>query len=397
MRIVQLHAHYRQLGGEDASADTEASLLEAAGVGVERVLFDNWDIDSRPGMRRSLRAAAGTVWSITASRRLEAVLNRTRPDVVHFHNTFPSASPSVVQTASRMGYPVVVTLHNYRLGCLNAQLYREGAPCLDCVGRTPWRGVVHACYRASRSASLAAAGSIVTHRVLRTWSEHVDLFLTPSAFAARTLTRIGLDSAKLLVKSNAVGRDLDRTQGSGDYFVMVGRVTDDKGVADVVSWWAGAQPGPALKVVGDGPMLAELRQRFSGPGIEFLGSLPPRDVIAILRGARALAFASRLFEVQPMVILEAMASALPVLAPIGGAAEELVTHGRTGLLYRLGDWSTFSDHVKLLSTRRSLAMEMGLAGAARYEAEFSPKVVLAATLSAYGEVIARRKARRNLS
>jgi glycosyltransferase involved in cell wall biosynthesis len=104
-----------------------------------------------------------------------------------------------------------------------------------------------------------------------------------------------------------------------------------------------------------------------------------------------------LFEVQPMVILEAMASAVPVLAPIGGAAEELVTHGRTGLLYRLGDWSTFSDHVKLLSTDRTLAMQMGLRGADRYEAEFSPQVVLAATLGAYDEAIARRKVRRGTS
>ena len=393
LRIVQVHGLYRDRGGEDAAADAEVDLLRSSGVRVERLIFDSRDIDSRPGIGPSMRTALNVTWSTEASRRLKSVLRRVQPDLVHFHNTFPMASPSVVQRASRMGYPVVMTLHNYRLGCLNAQLYRDGSPCLECVGRVPWRGVVHGCYRRSRSASLALASSVVTHRLLRTWSNHVDLFLVPSSFAARILQAIGLDGDRLMVKPNAVGWEVDRTQESQGYFVMLGRVVEDKGVADVANSWAAFSIDASLKVVGDGPMFDRLKGQFGGSRVEFLGALPRQDVVPVLSGARALVFASRLFEVQPMTILEAMASAVPVIAPSGGAAEDLVTHGRNGLLYQPGDWRALADHVRLLSGDRELAREMGLAGAARYEVEFAPDVVLDATLRAYQGAIARRRTR----
>ena len=84
-----------------------------------------------------------------------------RPQVVHFHNTFPLMSPAAYYAARAEGVPVVQTLHNFRLLCLNALLFRDGRPCEDCLGKTvPWRGVAHNCYRDSRAASAAVAAMI---------------------------------------------------------------------------------------------------------------------------------------------------------------------------------------------------------------------------------------------
>ena len=97
-------------------------------------------------------------------------------DVVHVHNLFPLLSPAVLRAASDAGARVVVTLHNYRLLCLPATLLRDEAICESCVGHTPWRGVVHRCYRGSVSGSAALASSLALHRGLRTF-DRVDLFL----------------------------------------------------------------------------------------------------------------------------------------------------------------------------------------------------------------------------
>ncbi len=393
MRVVQVHTRYRELGGEDSAAEAEARVLERGGHSVRRVLFDNRTLLDTRSTSGSLRAATRAIWSASAGRRLAAALEEVKPDVVHFHNTFPSASPSVIQTASRMGYPVVATLHNYRLGCLNAQLYRDGAPCLDCVGRLPWPGVLHNCYRQSKAGSLVVAGSLIAHRALRTWQDHVDLFLTPSSFAAGLLARIGVPSDRIVVKPNAVGWEVDRTQGSQEYFVFVGRMVEYKGIADVAACWVAADLQPTLKVVGDGPLLPELQDRFRGGRIEFLGSLLREDLSPILHEARALLFASRGYELLGMTILEAMASALPVIAPSGGAAEELVVDGVTGLLYEPGNWDQFAAHVRLLASDREHSLRMGLAAAERYESEFSSGPVLDATLRAYAEAIRRRRSR----
>lgn len=81
-----------------------------------------------------------TLWNQGAYRRVREAIRQHRPDLVHVHNTFPLASPAVIHAAKAEGVPVVMTLRNYRLLCVNALFFREGRVCEDCLGRLPWRG-----------------------------------------------------------------------------------------------------------------------------------------------------------------------------------------------------------------------------------------------------------------
>ena len=94
---------------------------------------------------------ARTIWNSSTYREITALIREHHPDVIHCHNTFPLISPSVYWAAARQGVPVVQTLHNYRLVCINPYLYRNGRICEDCLGRSPLRGVIHRCYRGSFS------------------------------------------------------------------------------------------------------------------------------------------------------------------------------------------------------------------------------------------------------
>jgi hypothetical protein len=132
--------------------EAERRLLEAAGVGVGQVIFDNADLRESRSLAGDLGLAASAIWSRSAERRVRAAIVADRPDVVHVHNTFPAASPSIYSAANAMGVPVVQTLHNYRFVCPAATAFRDGRPCTDCVGRSiPWPAVVHACVRGSHS------------------------------------------------------------------------------------------------------------------------------------------------------------------------------------------------------------------------------------------------------
>ncbi|MGK4302014.1 glycosyltransferase, partial [Klebsiella pneumoniae] len=73
---------------------------------------------------------------------MQRLIELHRPQVVHFHNTLPLISPAAYYAAQTAGVPVVQTLHNFRLLCVNALLFRDGKPCEDCVGKiAPWPGV----------------------------------------------------------------------------------------------------------------------------------------------------------------------------------------------------------------------------------------------------------------
>src|SRR4051794_31247598 len=113
MKIVQLHNRYKSLGGEDTMLELERDMLLTGGHLVSQVKVSN-EILEVDGISASITSGLGTVWSQRAYRALDDTLRQERPDLLHVHNTFPQLSPSVYWAATRLGIPVVQTLHNYR-------------------------------------------------------------------------------------------------------------------------------------------------------------------------------------------------------------------------------------------------------------------------------------------
>src|SRR4029079_11824035 len=102
-------------GGEDQVVEAERALLEAAGVTVDQVLFDNAELAESRSITGDLAIAGGAIWSRSAARRVRAAIRARRPDVVHVHNTFAAASPSVFRAVGDR--PLGQTPHNYRRVC----------------------------------------------------------------------------------------------------------------------------------------------------------------------------------------------------------------------------------------------------------------------------------------
>src|SRR5512134_1098733 len=187
MRVLLVHNRYQHVGGEDTVARDETALLATHGVTVEVYERLNHEV-SEIG---KLRLAAGTVWSQRTIHDMASVVARFKPDVIHTHNTFPLVSPSVYHAASRMGVPVVQTLHNFRLACLQAMFLREGKVCEDCLGRLPWRGVARACYRDSVAQSAVAAAALTVHRAIGTFQRKVSQYIALNEFCRRKFIEAG--------------------------------------------------------------------------------------------------------------------------------------------------------------------------------------------------------------
>lgn len=131
MRVLLVHNSYQHYGGEDAVFASERELLAQNGVQVVTYVQHN---DRIKDMGR-LGLAVNTVWSRQSGKELYHLVRHTRPDVVHFHNTFPLISPAGYYACARAGVPVVQTLHNYRLLCPAATFLRGDRPCEDCLDR----------------------------------------------------------------------------------------------------------------------------------------------------------------------------------------------------------------------------------------------------------------------
>src|SRR4029077_12590575 len=148
MRILLVYNSYQDPGGEDVVFQKEARLLTEAGHEVVAYRRDNAEIKEYSPLRR-LSLIVRPVWASDSHRDIGALLREKRPEIVHVHNTFPLISPSIFWACREAGVPVVHTLHNYRLLCPQANFFRAGRPCEDCLSGGYWQGVVHGCYRNS--------------------------------------------------------------------------------------------------------------------------------------------------------------------------------------------------------------------------------------------------------
>jgi glycosyltransferase involved in cell wall biosynthesis len=335
VKILILHNFYQQKGGEDEIFDTEASLLASHGHEVIRHTVHN-DAVKEMGQ---LQVAAATVWNTQSYRELRELARREKPDVAHFHNTFPLISPAGYHAMKDEGVPVIQTLHNYRLLCPSAIFFRDGRVCEDCLHKSiPWPGVVHKCYRGSLPASATVATMLTTHNALGTWHKKVDLFIAYSQFARQKFIEAGYPQSKLVFKTNCLHPSPAVGQGRGDYGLFVGRLTVEKGVRTLLEAWeklAGAVP---LKIIGDGPLADEVVRRSSkNAGVEFLGRRPLSEVYDLMGDARFLVMPSQWYETFGRVIIEAFAKGTPVIASKIGAVGELVAHQHTGLHFAAGN------------------------------------------------------------
>lgn len=345
MKVLIVHNRYQQRGGEDAVVASERALLERYGVETDILEENN---DHICGVGSSLKAAASSFYSIRASNALTCAITTFKPDVVHVHNWFPTLSPAVFGICKRLEPPVVHTLHNYRLLCVKASLYRDGRPCEDCIGKSlRLPGIVHGCYRGSRCGSAAATASMLLHWRLGTWSYAVDRFIALSQFAHDKLVQGGLPAEKVAVKTNALDYDPGAREGAGGYLAFVGRFTDEKGIPTLLDCWRRSKDLPLLRIVGSGPLEREVREAASQmKNVEWLGPLPSDRAVEVIGNAMALICPSHWYEGMPRVAVEAFAVGTPIIASRLGTFSEMIDEGRTGALFEATNGSALAASIR---------------------------------------------------
>lgn len=385
LRVLIAHNHYQLRGGEDAVVEAERDLLRQHGHLVETYERSNEELQhtGRVG------AAIDSVWSRRSAAEVHDLIDRFRPDVLHVHNTLARISPAVFHAARQRGVPTVMTLHNFRLLCPQGLLLREGRPCEDCVGRLPWRGALHGCYRGSRVQTAVLVAADLVHRAAGTWQRQVDRFIALNGFCRDRFLAGGLPAGKLRIKPNFV--DLDKpAEQARDGLLFVGRMSEEKGVR-VLAQALQRQPlAEPLQVAGEGPLapllvgLADCRA---------LGAQPPQAVYRLMAGARALVLPSICYENFPRTLVEAFACGLPVIASRLGAMQSLVDHGRTGLLFNPGDADDLARTLAWALAHPDAMAAMGQQARAHYEAELTGAANHRQLLQIYEEARACHAAR----
>ncbi len=411
MKVLMFHNRYRQLGGEDLSTDQETEALRSQGVEVIRADFDNElpaeGAMSSPSLAPFLRTSLDTLrlgwrsaWSRRSYEQARDLCERHRPDIAHVQNFWMRLTPSVHAGCQAAGVPTVQALRNYRLVCANALLLRDGRPCEDCIGKFPWRGVVHRCYRDSCLASAAVTRMIVENRRRKNWETQVDAFLTLSEHARSRFLRAGFPRDRVFVKPNCVPppRELSGPPSESNRILYLGRLSKEKGVDVLLSAWKDAGLGRhgRLLIAGDGDERPALEAAAASAGIGppevvFCGRRTAAEIPSLIQAARAVVLPSLAYETFGRPVVEAFASGRPAVVSNLGAPAETVEHGRTGLQFASGDSASLGAALMKVLTGPGLADELGEQARRRYLRDYTPKRNFDVLMRTYRFAIERRR------
>jgi glycosyltransferase involved in cell wall biosynthesis len=382
MKVVVAHNQYSsaQPSGENVIVDAEIAQLRAAGVEVLPFLRSSDEIGALPLAQKALLPVA-PIWSPAAQRSLTELIRSERPDLLHLHNPYPLISPWIVRTAHAHGLPVLQTVHNYRQVCAPGLYFRDGHICHDCRGRSfPLPAIRHNCYRGSKAQSAIMATSLAVHR--GTWRS-VDHYLALTGGIAEHLRDYGIPDERITVKPNSIA-DPGPVSPIGSGLLFASRLSQEKGLQLLLDAWSRHPVGSlgVLRIASDGPLRPVVEAAAaSRSDVVYLGPQDQAGVRAAMRESAVVVAVSTWDDVLPTVIIEALANGRPVLGTALG-----------GIPYLVGDagW-TVAPSVDELAAALPVAVAnapaLATAARARYEANFTPDVLIKRLLDVYSGLV----------
>ena len=342
-----------------------------------------------------LRRAQAAIYDGEARRYLGRLLNAHPVDVAHLHNIYHQLSPSILGELRRHGIPTLMTVHDYKLVCPNYRLYHHGRICELCVGsRLALHPLRTRCQRDSRAESALVAIESTWHRLRGVYLRGVDCFVAPSQFLAAMLKRQGYPADRIEVIPNAPRQRAAPAPASlrdeRPTLFYAGRLSEEKGVAMLIETVRSAPPWQ-LRIAGDGPLASELRARAQDcERIQFLGQLDANELGAERARAWAVALPSLWYENAPLALLEAYASARPVLVSDHGGLVELVDEGVEGKRLPPGDAVAWRAALLALASQPAQLASMGEAGWRRLQERHDFAHFVSAHVRLYERLLQRR-------
>jgi len=370
MKVLLVHNFYQSSApsGEDRVFRDEVALLRKNSIEV--VLYEQ----ANDAIKNRLEAALSVIWSRKTYHEIAALIKKEKPDIAHFHNIWYLISPSAYYACKDAGVPIVQTLHNFRMFCANGLLLRNEKPCEECVGKVPWRGLLHGCYRDSRFFTAPVVFAEWFHLMRDTWQTAVDAYITLTEFGKKKFIQCGLPEKKIFVKPNFLSDPPNFLSPPQQYVVFIGRLSKEKGVNILIDALKHLNTF-TLKLIGDGPLRPELEKQIEdkklGEKIEFTGRMRRAECMELLKRSCCLIMPSVCYENFPMAIVEAFACGKPVVASRLGVMADIIEDKKTGLLFNPGDPLDLAEKIGWMVENKEAAGDMGRNARTEFENKYT--------------------------
>ena len=326
----------------------------------------------------------GIWWSVNPYFEIKKVLKKFQPDVVHLQ-TAETIAIATMRYVRRYHVPIVSTGHAYPDNVTGQfKFLKPVKKPVDAALRAYMASFLKHSEYATVPTEIAIEGLMPDHNKnsdngpanykryevpVEAISNGIDLSkFKPGKPSSKVLQKYGLENDKKRV-------------------LYVGRVDPEKSIGTIISAFSKAQKeisAAELVIVGDGIDKLNLEQQVEELGlakkVKFLGRVMPPDLQEIYQAGDIFATASET-ETQGIVLIEAAATGLPLVAVNAGAVKELCQDKKNGILCKPGDTNGIAKAIRTLLLDDKLRAEYG-----KYSLEVAKKHDINYTLARFEEI-----------
>lgn len=331
----------------------------------------------------------GLLPDYVASSNFRELLEKEKPDVVHFHNFMPM-SLKIVDSAVGLKIPTVLTVYDYKYICIKETLFddRRGVvcdgkqdDCVECVGHKKMKGL---------KKLLMAKRKYVFEKVLKS----IDCITVLSNNSRELMVNAGFDDGKIKVINLTFDfGEVDKYSPKGDEYkldpgivLFVGWIQPRKGINIVVEAFKKVTdeiPDAKLVVFGaadseeyENKIKSIVNESNLRDRVEFKGRRPYPEVRDFMTRANAVVIAEQWPNMSPLTMVEAMAYRRGVVAGAIGGIPEFIEHGKTGFLAKYNDPEEFAGYIIKLMKDPKLARKLGESASEKVRGIFDGNVVV---------------------
>jgi len=391
MRILQIHKYFsKERGGGSVTAFFETKrLLEEKGHKViifsmddpsnetsvySKYFIKHFDINKAKSPFQKLHWASKSVFNFEAQEKLEELIKKEKPEVAHIHNVYHYLTPAIFHTLKKHGIPMVFKLSDYKAICPNYKLFNKAQVCEKCRGGGYYNCFLNKCLKNSWTVSFVAMKEAYVHKFLKSYNQ-IDYFLAPSQFMKRKCQEFGIPAEKIKILRNTVDssnfKEVKKFKEK-NYFVYYGRVSDEKGLGDLIEAVKQLKENAILgdnylEIVGKGPAEESLKRKVAelklGNQVRFRGFKKGKELYGLVQASKFMVLPSTWYDNSPLVISESQLLGKPVLISDAGGSKEMIKDGETGLVFRAGVVDDLSKGIEnILKMKKETREKMGKKG-----------------------------------
>ena len=341
-KLLLIHNNYRQQGGEDIAVLNELELLEK-NFKVKTLFYEN-----------KIKSIFDIIAFLTLSNRsvnkdLIHVINEFQPDLVYIHNTWFKVSLGIFKILKKKKIRTLIKIHNFRYHCTQSGKPKihlnNDAFCQACG----FDGSAYFNMSYSNSFLKSLYGIYFGKKYLKVIKDDYFLLAVLTEFHKKFLETNYKRKNKVYVIPNYLKENQNNRIEENDYFIYAGRLSVEKGINELIESYLNSDlKDKTLKIVGDGPELTKIKNKYEVGNVEFLGQLPNNETIDLILGSKGVISATKLYEGQPTLLCEASLNGKISLFPDSGGIKEFLPINYD-FLFKQFDYQDFTDKLNKLN------------------------------------------------